>query len=85
MLKNYSPKIFIPFSVLQDRFSRYGWIYGFSTTVSHSLATVRRFKNSNPTRILVSDTIIIFNKAHKQELLGYINDLINDFKKVLIL
>lgn len=85
MLKNYSPKIFIPFSVLQDRFSRYGWIYGFSMTVSHSLATVRCFKNSNPTRILVSDTIIIFDKTHKQELLGYINDLINDFKKVLIL
>lgn len=85
MLKNYSPKIFLPFSVLQDRFSKYGWIYGFSSTTSHSLATVRCFKNSNPSRILVSDTIIVFEKSHKQELLGYINDLIKDFSEVLIL
>lgn len=85
MLKNYSPKIFIPFSVLQDRFSRYGWIYGFSFTVSHSLSMVRSFKNSNPSRILVSDTIITFNKDHKQELIGYINDLVKEFQEVLIL
>lgn len=82
MLKDYSKDVFIPFHVLQSRFSNFGWIFGFSLTGHHSLAIVRCFKNSNPTRILVSGVFIVFNKDHKHELLGYVNDLKKEFSEV---
>lgn len=85
MLKDYSKDVFIPFYVLRDRLSKYGWVYGFSMTGSHSLGTVRCFKNSNPTRILVSGVFIVFNKDHKQELIGYVNDLKKEISEVLII
>lgn len=82
MLKDYSKDVFIPFYVLKERFSKFGWIYGFSVTGYHSLEKVRCFKNSNSTRILVSGVFIIFNKDYKQELIGYVNDLKKEFIEV---
>ena len=82
MLKDYSKDVFIPFYVLQDRFSKFGWVYGLSMTGNHSLKTVRCFKNSNPTRILVSGVFIVFNKDYKQELIGYVNDLKKEISEV---
>lgn len=82
MLRDYSKDVFIPFYVLKDRFSKFGWIYGFSLTGHHSLETVRCFKNANPTRILVSGVFIVFNKEFKQELIGYVNDLKKEFSEV---
>lgn len=82
MLRDYSKDVFIPFYVLKDRFSKFDWIYGFSLTGHHSLETVRRFKNANPTRILVSGVFIVFNKDYKQELIGYVNDLKKEFSEV---
>lgn len=83
MLKDYSKDVFIPYSVLQDRFSKFGWIYGFSLTGNHSLNIVRCFKNSNPSRILVSGVFIVFNKDYKQDLIGYVHDLKKEFMEVI--
>lgn len=83
MLKDYSKDVFIPYSVLQDRFSKFGWIFGFSLTGNHSLKVVRCFKNSNPSRILVSGVFIVFNKDYKQELIGYVHDLKKEFMEVI--
>lgn len=83
MLKDYSKDVFIPYHVMQDRFSKFGWIFGLSLTGNHSLKIVRCFKNSNPTRILVSGVFIVFNKDHKQELIGYVNDLKKEFMEVI--
>lgn len=83
MFKDYSRDVFIPYRVLQDRFSKFGWIYGLSLYANSSLKIVRCFKNSNPSRILVSGVFIVFNKDHKQELLGYVRDLKKEFMEVI--
>lgn len=83
MLKDYSKDVFIPYSVMLDRFSKFDWIYGLSLYANHSLKIVRRLKNSNPSRILVSGVFIVFNKDYKQELLGYVRDLKKEFMEVI--
>lgn len=83
MLKDYSKDVFIPYSVLQDRFSNFGWVFGLSLTGHHSLNVVRCFKNSNPTRILVSGVFIVFNKDYKQQLIGLVRDLKKEFTEVI--
>lgn len=75
MLKDYSVDFFIPFHVLQDSLSSYGWIYGLSLNNHASLKIVDSFKGLNPSRIFVCGVYIVFDKSHKQELLGLISDL----------
>ena len=83
MLKDYSKDVFIPYSALQDRFSNFGWIFGLCLTGHHPLKVVRCFKNSNPSRILVSGVFIVFNKDYKQQLIGYVHDLKKEFTEVI--